>query len=36
MMELIVLGAAAISIAITVSVFNKRRFAAVPTRVRKR
>ena len=36
MIELILLGAAAISIAVTVSGFNKRRFAAVPGRVKKR
>lgn len=36
MLELILLGAAAISIAGTVSTFNKRRFAHVPARVRKR
>ena len=36
MIELILLGAAAVSIAITVSAFNNRRFAPVPARVRKR
>jgi hypothetical protein len=36
MTELILLGAAAISIAVTASVHNKRRFAPVLARVRKR
>ncbi len=36
MIELILLGAAAISIAVRVSVYNKRRFALVPARLRKR
>jgi hypothetical protein len=36
MTELILLIAAAISIAVTASVSNKRRFAPVPARLRKR
>ena len=36
MIELILLGTAAISIAVTVSGFNKHRFAAVRARVRRR
>ncbi len=36
MIELVLLGAAAISFAMTVSVHNKRRFTHVPARMRKR
>jgi hypothetical protein len=36
MIELVLLGAAAISIAMTASGHNKRRFAPVPARMRKR
>ena len=36
MLELVLLCAAAISIAVTASVYNKRRFALVPARIRKR
>ncbi len=36
MIELILLGAAAISIAVTASAHDKRRFALVPARMRKR
>ncbi len=36
MIELILLGAAAISIAVTASVQNKRHLALVPARMRKR
>ncbi len=36
MIELILLGAAAVSIATTACAFNNRRFAPVPARARKR
>ncbi len=36
MLELVLLGAAAISIAITVSTFGRRRFVAVPARAGNR
>lgn len=36
MIELVLIGAAAISIAATASVYNKRRFATAPARMRKR
>ena len=36
MIELVLLGAAAISIALMASVHNKSRFAPVPARMRKR
>jgi len=36
MLELVLLYAAAISIAGTASVYNKRRFAPLPARMRKR